>query len=140
MYRLLLLLSASVLLFTGCATTSPQEAEEVSHSQVLNQNIWNRPASQHEGTLTLVRTSQMTGILCTFRVLVDGVQVAELDNGQKVTLQLFEGQHVITTEMGHDGCGNGFFDYTADVKAGSRRYLLVELDPWDGGMSIKPYQ
>jgi hypothetical protein len=137
--RLFLIVTMSVMVLIGCATTSPQQAEEVSASQVFTQGIWNRAPSEHEGTVVLVRASQFTGIACTYSVLVDGSEIAEIDNGQKITLNLFEGQHVVSAQMGQDSCGHSYAEYRVQVKPGSREMLLVEVGTFDG-LTIKPYQ
>lgn len=139
MSRLFIILVASIMAFVGCATTSPQQAEEVSASQVFTQGMWNRAPSEHEGTVVLVRASQFTGIACTYSVLVDGSEIAEIDNGQKITLNLFEGQHVISAQMGKDSCGHSYAEYRVQVKPGSRQNLLLEVGSIDG-LTIKPFQ
>jgi len=134
----ILLMVVTLLLTFGCATTSPQSAEEVSAEQVFNQSVWNRAASDFEGTVVVVRASQFTGIACTYSILVDGNEMASLDNGQKVTLNLIEGQHVISVQMGKDGCGHSYAEHRVQVSPGSHEELLIEVGNFDG-LTIKPY-
>ena len=136
--KLLLAIVTAVLTLSGCATTSPQSAEEVAANQVMNRAMWSRPASSFEGTLVIIRASQFTGIVCTYSILVDGNEVALLDNGQKVTLNLIEGQHVISVQMGKDGCGHSYAEQRIQVVPGRQEKLLIEVGTFDG-LTIKPY-
>lgn len=52
--------------------------------------------SGHTATLTVTRKKTIKGCAVPFHVLVDGVQIGDLKNGQSITYELTEGIHKVT--------------------------------------------
>ena len=52
--------------------------------------------SGHTATLTVTRKKTIKGCAIPFHVLVDGVQIGDLKNGQSITYELTEGIHKVT--------------------------------------------
>lgn len=92
--RMLGALCAGLLLY-GCATTPvpTSEAVEVPASRLLNGIALVRRADT--GVVVIKRDAGFAASACTTRIFVDGVPIADIATGEKVTLHLTEGAHML---------------------------------------------
>ena len=95
------------LMMGGCATSSVStaEAQLVPADRILSsEHSMNRP----DRCLVVVkRDTGSSGAQCTARLIVDGKPTADLATGEKITLYLPLGEHIISANP-NGGCNGGF--------------------------------
>ena len=94
-------------LMSGCATSSVETAEAtpVPPDRILSlEHSTNRP----DRCLVVVkRDTGSSGAQCTARLVVDGKPIADLATGEKISLYLPLGEHIISANP-NAGCNGGF--------------------------------
>jgi hypothetical protein len=101
------LIALAGLIMSGCATSSVDtaEAQPVPAERILStEHSINRP----DRCLVVVkRDTGSSGAQCTARLVVDGKPIADLATGEKISLFLPLGQHIISANP-NGGCNGGF--------------------------------
>jgi hypothetical protein len=69
------------------------------------------------GEVTIKRDKGFTGSACTTRIFANAKPLADIDAGEKVTIYLPEGDHIISA-LPNGGCGGGLVETKVGVKAG----------------------
>jgi hypothetical protein len=108
---LLLVVSSMV---AACATTPvpTSAAKNVPLSRVMNSALLER----RDGSAQLVikRDEGLSASACNTRVFVDGAPVAEIGTGEKITLYLPEGDHMLAA-MATGICAGGLVEVKATL-------------------------
>lgn len=110
--------------FSGCASqpVSTSAALPVPHERVLNADFVQQVPNT--GEVIVKRDEGFTGSACAKRVFADAKPVADLRTGEKVTIYLPEGDHIIGA-MSNSPCGGGLIETKVSVKAaGSYTYRI----------------
>lgn len=108
-----ILLLTSVL--AACATepVPTSEARDVPGERLLANN-WTKP-QRTTGTIIVKRDAGVIGSPCYNRVFVNGTPVADLAAGEKVTLHLPAGDHILSARP-HEPCGSRLAETGTQVR------------------------
>ncbi|MFA6546884.1 MAG: hypothetical protein WCS99_20880 [Limisphaerales bacterium] len=100
--------------FVGCATSpiSNSEAKEVGQSRLLSNRYGNK--RENCGEVLVKRDRGIMGSACSSRVFVNAEAVADLRVGEKVTLFLPVGDHIISSKP-NGICGGGLAETSVSV-------------------------
>lgn len=110
--------TALCALITGCATSPVPAADASPASHVYAPELTQqRPGT---ATVTVTRDKGLSGSACNDVVYVDGEKVAALSTGEKITIYLAPGHHVLGT-MASGICAGGSASVGATLKAGDVR-------------------
>lgn len=95
-WKVFILISMSLL--NGCATTpvSNNDAKAVPEKRIISKS--SQIKNPGEATLIVKRDSGFTGSGCNTIVYLDGLAIAELDTGEKVTFYAQAGDHVLSAK------------------------------------------
>ena len=130
------LLALAGLLMSGCATSaiSTSEAQPVPADRMLSAEYSvNRP----DRCLVIVkRDTGSAGSECTSRLLVDGKPVADLATGEKVTLYLPLGEHIIGADPNGE-CHGGLSTTSVTALRGQPATLRIQYGS-NGEFTIQP--
>lgn len=121
-YKLILqlLLSLSVAsVFFGCATTPipTDQASSVPVNRILHTSFLQKEDGL--GEVIVKRDGGVGGSVCSSRVFVDAIAIADLMPAEKVMLFLPEGEHLIGAEP-NGICGGGLSEARAAVTRNKR--------------------
>jgi hypothetical protein len=119
-----------ILIFTvftvGCATypTATSSASEVSSSKRLT-DLYAEPF-EGSGQIVVKRDRGLQGSACATRVYLNGIAVADLRVGVKVTLHVSPGNHIIGTEaLGI--CYSGSREVAVEVNSGEIKPFRISF-------------
>lgn len=113
----LLAISAACTL-GGCASTPVPAADASPASFVYAPELTHARAGA--AVVTITRDTGLAGSACNDVVYVDGEKVAALSTGEKITLYLAPGHHVLGT-MAAGICAGGSASIEATLRAGESR-------------------
>jgi hypothetical protein len=125
-FTTLTLIASSGLVMSGCATATSSvrtvEAQPVPAERILStEHSINRPDC---GLIIVKRDTGSSGAKCTSRLIVDGKPIADLATGEKITLYLPFGEHIIGAEPNGE-CHGGFSTTSMTVQRGQPMTLRI---------------
>ncbi len=133
--KLQLFVLTTTLALAGCATTpvSTSDAQAVPLERVFASDVLLRKP----GTcLVIVKRDQgFFGSACSSRVLVDGRPVVDLATGEKVSLYLSEGDHIIGADS--KACGGGISEVSIAARSDRPSTLRIRYGT-NGEYTIQP--
>lgn len=90
---------AAIVLMSGCSTQAVRtsDAEEVPTQRVLDATYTHK--KENTQLIIIKRDSGNKGLLCTSRLSVDGVAVADLKTSEKIGLYLPYGSHMLSVDL-----------------------------------------
>ena len=124
------------LLLNGCATTPvpTSEAADVPVARVLNGALLVRRADT--GAVVVKRDAGIMASACTTRIFVDGMPIADIATGEKVTLHLTEGAHMLAGRA-NGVCIGGLVETSVVVVKGRLSAVRISYGS-SGEFSIQP--
>ena len=140
------LLATGVMALCSCSSTGPQqavsgEAPAASQPSAVPAEPGAAPSSpsvaaevpSDKALVTVYRKKRIVGLALHTSVYVDGVEVAELENGAYVRLAIAPGPHALYADEERD-------TIKVDLEAGREYFFRMELVPglWKGNGILKP--
>jgi hypothetical protein len=113
------LATVSALFFSACATevVTTAQAKPVPPERVLLKDATTPFAGA--GGIVVKRDAGFYGSGCSHHVLLDGRRVAVLEQGEKVTLYVTEGEHVVGAVLGGGLCPGTMLETRVSARAGT---------------------
>jgi len=114
----------AITFLVGCSTTpvSTSDAIPVPKDRIYEQGIKYQSQVPNSGQVVIKRDAGTMGWLCTAKIFLNSIPVADLEKSEKVSLYLPEGEYIISADP--EGlCGGGLVEVSAKVKAGSIQYF-----------------
>ena len=108
----------ATFLIAGCATQpiSNSEASPVPADQILT----NRFSAQlpNTGEVVIKRDSGIGGSVCSSRIFVDGIPIANVAVSEKLVLYIPKGEHIFSARP-NGICGGGLSEVKSSIGAGT---------------------
>jgi hypothetical protein len=132
----LYLTAFAIFFVAGCATSpvSTNEAAPVPPERIISDVFL--ATKPNTGEVIIKRDTGFGGSACSSRVFVDGSPVADLRTGEKVTLYLPLGDHIIGAEP-NGICGGGLSEVSVTVKKESASVFRIRYGS-NGDYDIQP--
>lgn len=129
-----ILVALPLIILAGCATSpvSNSEALSIPSERVLSSQL----TKEGPGTvrLTVKRDTGMMGAACAHKLYLDGTHVALIRLGEKITLHVQPGNHVIGAAPSGI-CGGGTAENEANMKFGEPKTFRISSGQ-DGTIKI----
>ena len=101
---------AGLVALVGCSTrpVDTDQARPVASSRF-------QEASESTGMVIIKRDTGLFGSMCSAKIYVDGLAVADISTSEKVTLYLPAGEHILGAYP-NGICGGGLSEIAASIK------------------------
>jgi hypothetical protein len=136
MKSIIALLFLSIYFLAGCATTpvTTAEAKVVPASRILaSEYLVRQPGSC---LVIIKRDAGIGGSACSSRVSVDGHPVADVASGEKISLYVSAGDHIIGSDP-NGICGGGLSEVSIAARPDKPATLRIRYGS-NGDYTIQP--
>jgi len=136
----LISLALLAAILTGCATSSPtqySDGKPVPSERIL---VRLEKPKGPSARVIIVRDSGLLGSGCSFGLFLDGTQIANMDTGEILALDIDPGEHILgTARVGRALCAgeDERQENTTLLKTGDTKYFRV-VARMDVGATIQP--
>ena len=114
---------AGVVMLAGCSTpVTSSDAKPVPADRIFGYQV--KPQGVDFGTLVITRDTGFVGGGVAVTVSIDGKQAAALRTGERVTLYVPAGEHILSDVQ----VANTRHDHELIVKAGELKFYRISID------------